>query len=82
MIVYGCIGTHPKDCGGWIIVTVFRVLLISQHLFLGILLMAVLVVYAGNVKVSASRCCNGASSNQRVHGGLPVLVCIRRTICS
>ena len=21
MIVHGCIGTHPKDCGGWIIVT-------------------------------------------------------------
>jgi hypothetical protein len=34
MIVHGCIGTHPKDCGGWIIVTVFTVLLISQHLFL------------------------------------------------
>jgi hypothetical protein len=34
MIVHGCIKIHPKDCGGWIIVTGFRVLLISQHLFL------------------------------------------------
>ena len=31
MIVHGCIEIHPKDCGGWIIVTGFRVLLISQH---------------------------------------------------
>ena len=41
MIVHGCIGTHPKDYGGWIIVTGFRVLLISQHLFPEILLEAV-----------------------------------------
>ena len=34
-----------------------------------------------NLKFSASRCCNDASSNQRVHGGLPVLVCTQRTIC-
>jgi len=81
MIVHVCIGTHPKDCGGWIIVTVFRVLLILQHLSRGILLMAVLGVHTG-IEVSASRCCNDASSNQRVHGGLPVLVCTRRTICS
>jgi hypothetical protein len=39
MIVHGCIETHPKDYGGWIIVMAFRVLLISQHLFRGILLM-------------------------------------------
>jgi hypothetical protein len=51
MIVHGCIGTHPNDCGGWIIVAVFRVLLISQHLFRGILLMAVLGVHAGSVKI-------------------------------
>jgi hypothetical protein len=51
MIVHGCIGTHPKDCGGWIIVTVFRVLLISQHLSRGILLMVVLGVRAGSVKI-------------------------------
>jgi hypothetical protein len=51
MIVHGCIGTHPKDWGGWIIVTVFRVLLISQHLFRGILLMAVLGVHAGSVRI-------------------------------
>jgi hypothetical protein len=25
MIVHGCIEIHPKDCGGWIIVTGFRV---------------------------------------------------------
>jgi hypothetical protein len=51
MIVHECIGTHPKDRGGWIIVMVFRVLLISQHLSRGILLMAVLGVYAGSVKI-------------------------------
>jgi hypothetical protein len=50
MIVHGCIGTHPKDCGGWIIVMGFRVLLISQHLSREILLMAVLSVHAGSVK--------------------------------
>jgi hypothetical protein len=33
------------------IVTVSRVLLISQHLFRGILLMAVLGVHAGSVKI-------------------------------
>ena len=31
MIVHGCIKIHPKDCGGWIIVTGFRVLLISRN---------------------------------------------------
>jgi hypothetical protein len=41
----------PKDCGGWIIVTVFRVLLISQHLSRGILLMAVLGAHAGSAKI-------------------------------
>jgi hypothetical protein len=51
MIVHGYIGTHPKDCGGWIFVTVFRVLLISQHLFREILLMAILGVHAGSVKI-------------------------------
>jgi len=51
MIVDGCIGTHPKDCGEWIIVTVFKVLLILQHLSQGILLIAVLGVYAGSVKI-------------------------------
>jgi hypothetical protein len=44
MIVHGCIEIHPKDCG-WIIVTGFRVLLISQHLFPEILLEAVLGVH-------------------------------------
>jgi len=51
MIVHKCIGTHPKDCGGWIIVMVPRVLLISQHLFRGILLMAILGIHAGSVKI-------------------------------
>jgi len=32
MIVHRCIETHPKDCGGWIIVMGFRVLLISQSI--------------------------------------------------
>jgi hypothetical protein len=52
MIVHGCIGTHPKDCGGWIIVTGFGVLLIL-HLSQGILLMAVLGVDAGSVKIKS-----------------------------
>jgi hypothetical protein len=51
MIVHGCIEIHPKDCRGWIIVTGFRVLLISQHLFPKILLEAVLGVHAGSVKI-------------------------------
>jgi hypothetical protein len=51
MIVHRCIEIHPKDCGGWIIVTGFRVLLISQHLFQEILLEAMLGVHAGNVKI-------------------------------
>jgi hypothetical protein len=53
MIVHGCIGTHPKNYGGWIIVTGFRVLLISQHLSRGILLMAVLGVHARSVKIKS-----------------------------
>jgi hypothetical protein len=51
MIVHGCIEIHPKNCGGWIIVTEFRVLLISQHLFPEILLEAVLGVHIGSVKI-------------------------------
>ena len=50
MIIHGYIETHPKDCGEWIIVMGFRVLLISQHLFREILLMAVLGVHAESVK--------------------------------
>jgi len=53
MIIHGCIEIHPKDCGEWIIVMGFRVLLISQHLFLEILLEAVLSVHAGNVKIKS-----------------------------
>jgi hypothetical protein len=51
MIIHGCIEIHPKDCGGWIIVTRFRVLLISQHLFPEILLEA--GVHAGSVKIKS-----------------------------
>jgi hypothetical protein len=51
MIVHGCIEVHPKDCRGWIIVTGFRVLLISQHLFPKILLETVLGVHVGSVKI-------------------------------
>jgi len=50
MIVHGCIEIRPKNCGWWIIVMGFRVLLISQHLFSEILLEAVLGVHAGSVK--------------------------------
>jgi hypothetical protein len=53
MIVHECIEIHPKDFGGWIIVMRFRVLLISQHLFLKILLEAVLGVHAGSVKIKS-----------------------------
>jgi hypothetical protein len=53
MIVHGCIEIHPKDCEGLIIVTGFRVLLISQHLFPKILLEAVLGVYVGSVKIKS-----------------------------
>jgi hypothetical protein len=53
MIIHGCIETHLKDCGGWIIVMGFRVLLILQHLFQGILLEAVLDVLAGSVKIKS-----------------------------
>ena len=30
---HGFIEIHQKDCGGWIIVMKFKVLLILQHLF-------------------------------------------------
>jgi hypothetical protein len=53
MIIYGCIKIHPKDCGGWIIVMEFRVLLITQYLFREILVEAVLGVHAGGVKIKS-----------------------------
>jgi hypothetical protein len=53
MIVHGCIEIHPKDYRGWIIVMVFRVLLILQHLFPEILLEAVLGVHTGSVKIKS-----------------------------
>jgi hypothetical protein len=51
MIIHGYIEIHPNDCGGWIIVTRFGVLLTSQHLFPEILLEVVLGVDAGSVKI-------------------------------
>jgi hypothetical protein len=53
MIIHGCIEIHPKDCGGWIIVMGFRVLIISQHLFREILVNAVLGVHAKGVKIKS-----------------------------
>jgi hypothetical protein len=84
MIVHGCIEIHPKNCGGWIILMGFRVLLIFQHLFWEILVDAVLGVHVRGVKIIffSSRCYNDASSTQMVYGGLLVLVCTWRTICS
>jgi len=51
MIVHGCIEIHFKDCGGWIIVMGFKVLLITQYLIQKILVEAVLGVYARDVKI-------------------------------
>ena len=34
-----------------------------------------------NKKISASRCCNNASSTQMVYRELPVLICTWRSIC-
>jgi hypothetical protein len=53
MIIHGCIEIHLKDCGGWIIATGFRVLLISQYLFPEILLETVFGVHAGSVKIKS-----------------------------
>jgi hypothetical protein len=53
MIIHGCIEIHPNDCGGWIIGTGFRVLLISQYLFPEILLETVLGVDAGSVRIKS-----------------------------
>jgi len=53
MIVHGCIEIHPKDCGGWIIVMGFRVLLVSQHLFREILVEAVLGVNVGGIRIKS-----------------------------
>jgi hypothetical protein len=53
MIIYGCIKIHLKDCGWWIIVMEFRVLLITQHLFWEILVETVLGVHAGGVKIKS-----------------------------
>jgi len=53
LVCVGLGGEDDKDCGGWIIVTGFRVLLISQHLFPEILLEAVLGIHAGSVKIKS-----------------------------
>jgi hypothetical protein len=53
MIVHGCIEIHPKDCGGWIIVMGFGVLLVSQHLFREILVEAVLGVNVGGIRIKS-----------------------------
>jgi hypothetical protein len=53
MIVHGCIEIHPKDCGSWIIVMGFRVLLIMQRLIREILMEAVFGVHAGGVKIKS-----------------------------
>jgi hypothetical protein len=50
MIIHGCIEIHPKDCGGWVIVIRFKVLLIMHYLIREILVEAVLDVYASGVK--------------------------------
>jgi hypothetical protein len=66
-----------KDCGGWIIVMRFRVLLITQHIFREILVETVLGVHTRGVKIkkfSRCRCCNDASSTQTVHEGILVLI--------
>jgi hypothetical protein len=66
-----------KDCGGWIIIMRFRVLLITQHIFREILVEAILSVHARGVKIkkfSRSRCCNDAYFTQTVHEGILVLV--------
>jgi hypothetical protein len=52
-IVHGCIEIHHKDCGGWIIVVGFRILLILQHLFREILVDVVLGVHEGSVKIKS-----------------------------
>ena len=81
MIVHGCIEIHPKDCG-WIIVTGFRVLLISQHLFPEILLEAVLGVHTcQNKKYLYLDVLMIHLLHKRVYGELPVLICTRKTIC-
>jgi hypothetical protein len=53
MIVHGCTRIHSKDCGGWIIVMEFRVLLITQHLIQEILVEAILGVHAKGVKIKS-----------------------------
>ena len=78
MIIHGCIEIHPKDCGGWVIVIRFKVLLIMHYLIREILVEAVLDVYPSGVKkkVSRSNYCNDASSIKIAHGEILVLVYI------
>jgi hypothetical protein len=51
MDVHEYIEIHPKDCGGWIIVMDFKVLLIMQILIREILVETVLGIYARDVKI-------------------------------
>jgi hypothetical protein len=53
MIVHGCIEIHHKDCGGWIIVIGFKVLLILQHPFQKFFVEVVLGVHARSVKIKS-----------------------------
>jgi hypothetical protein len=51
MIVHGYIKIHHKDCGWWIIVMGFRVLLITQYLIRDILVEAILDTHIRGVKI-------------------------------
>jgi hypothetical protein len=51
MDVHEYIEIHHKDCGGWIIVMDFKVLLIMQILIREILVETVLGIYARDVKI-------------------------------
>jgi hypothetical protein len=54
IVDHGCIEIHPKDCGGWIIVMGFRILLITQHLIREILVVDVILgVHARCVKIKS-----------------------------
>ena len=51
MIIHRCKEIHSKDCGGWIIVMRFRVLLITQYLIREILVEEILNVHTRGVKI-------------------------------
>jgi len=68
MIIHGCIETLIKDCGRWII---------EWGQGFNNFRTSILRNFTGGVIK-----CNDASSTQRVHEGLPVLVYTQGTICS